>query len=76
MNRPVRHKPFCFAGQPAPCEGYFLDDVLPCVCTAEDAVAALSQQAFPAPAGTPGPAEAAPAAPKPAKKAIAGRGRG
>ena len=26
------HKPYCFAGQPAPCKGYFSNDVLPCVC--------------------------------------------
>lgn len=47
METKVEHKPFCFAGEPAPCKGYFLDDVLPCVCTAEDLLAALSEEAFP-----------------------------
>lgn len=58
MNSPVRHKPYCFAGELAPCAGYFLNDLLPCVCTAVDVVAALSQQAIPAQAGTPAPARA------------------
>jgi hypothetical protein len=26
------HKCYCFAGQPAACEGYFARDVVPCVC--------------------------------------------
>jgi hypothetical protein len=47
-----QHEPFCFAGQPAPCKGYFPDDVLPCVCGAEgDVVTALSQVAVPEPFG-------------------------
>jgi len=31
------HKPFCFAGQYADCEGYFPDDIVPCVCGSEGA---------------------------------------
>lgn len=43
------HKPFCFAGQPAPCPGYFDKDVLPCVCGASGTtISALSQVAVPA----------------------------
>jgi len=52
MNREIEHEHFCFAGEPAPCEGYFPNDVLPCVCGAEGhAVAALSHVAVPAPLG-------------------------
>ena len=40
----VKHQPFCFAGQPAPCKGYFPDDVLPCVC-GENAMTELSNLA-------------------------------
>ena len=47
MGTKVEHKPFCFGGEPAPCEGYFPDDVLPCVCTIENVLVALSEQAFP-----------------------------
>jgi len=54
MNREIKHEYFCFAGQPAPCKGYFPNDVLPCVCGAEgDAVAALSQVAVPPMTKTP-----------------------
>ena len=43
------HRPFCFAGQPAPCPGYFDNDELPCVCGANGTVlAALSRVAVPA----------------------------
>jgi hypothetical protein len=50
MNRRIEHKSFCFAGQPAPCTGYFPGDVLPCICGAEgDVTTALSQTALPAP---------------------------
>jgi len=46
---PVVHKSFCFAGQPAPCAGYFENDVLPCVCGAtEDVCSALAQVQVPA----------------------------
>jgi len=49
MNRQGKHAPFCFAGQPAPCTGYFEGDVLPCICGAEgDVITALSQVALPA----------------------------
>ena len=42
----MQHKPFCFAGQPADCDGYFPGDVLPCICGAQgDLIAALSQVA-------------------------------
>jgi hypothetical protein len=41
------HKPYCFAGQSAPCPGYFANDVLPCVCGKESLLLALSQVATP-----------------------------
>ena len=53
MNGENKHEHFCFAGQPAPCRGYFPNDVLPCVCGARgSAVTALSQVAIPAPPGS------------------------
>jgi hypothetical protein len=66
MKSESKHEHFCFAGQPAPCEGYFLNDVLPCVCGAEgDVVTALSGVAVPAPlGGKPVPTKPAPATPK------------
>ena len=66
MNDESKHEHFCFAGQPAPCKGYFLNDLLPCVCGAEGhAVEALGQVAVPAPlGGVPVPAEQAPAIPE------------
>lgn len=49
MTRQKIHKAYCFAGYPAPCTGFFADDVLPCVCGASgNLVDALSQFAFPA----------------------------
>lgn len=49
MNRQTQHEPFCFAGRPASCQGYFPNDILPCVCGAEgDVIAALSQVSVPA----------------------------
>jgi hypothetical protein len=67
MKSESKHEHFCFAGQPAPCEGYFLNDVLPCVCGAEgDVVTALSGVAVPAPlGGAPVPAKLARATLKP-----------
>ena len=45
---PIVHKPFCFAGQPAPCPGYFENDVLPCVCGAtQNVLDALKQVQLP-----------------------------
>jgi len=42
------HRWFCFAGQAAPCEGLFPDNMLPCVCGAmEDLISALGQVAEP-----------------------------
>jgi len=42
------HKAYCFAGQAAPCPGYFPGDVLPCVCNSrESLLLALSQVAIP-----------------------------
>jgi hypothetical protein len=41
------HNVCCFAGQPAPCAGYFQNDVLPCVCGEESLLLALSQVAIP-----------------------------
>jgi len=32
MTAKQEHKWYCFATQPAPCPGYFPEDVLPCVC--------------------------------------------
>jgi hypothetical protein len=65
MKGESKHKHFCFAGQPAPCKGYFSNDVLPCVCGAEgDVVSALSQVAVPSPlGGAPVPADVASATP-------------
>lgn len=43
------HKAYCSAGQPAPCQGYFSNDVLPCVCgSKESLLLVLSQVAVPA----------------------------
>jgi hypothetical protein len=43
------HANHCFAGQPAPCPGYFADDALPCVCGSDEhLLSALSQVALPA----------------------------
>jgi len=43
------HNVCCFAGQPAPCLGYFSNDILPCVCgSKESLLLALSQVAMPA----------------------------
>ena len=41
------HDTCCFAGQPAPCMGYFANDILPCVCGKERLLLALSQVAIP-----------------------------
>jgi hypothetical protein len=42
------HNTYCFAGQPAPCSGYFANDALPCVCAStESLLFALSQVAVP-----------------------------
>jgi hypothetical protein len=42
------HKAYCFAGQPAPCQGYFANDVLPCICDSRDSLLlALLQVAMP-----------------------------
>lgn len=69
MKGESKHAHFCFAGQPAPCKGYFPNDVLPCVCGVEgDVVSALSQVAVPAPlGGTPVPADLASKKPEPAE---------
>jgi len=48
MTQFYRHEPFCFAGQTAPCGGYFEKDSLPCVCGMTGTVLeALSQQEMP-----------------------------
>ena len=59
MQNLVKHKDFCSAGQPAPCEGYFTGNVLPCVCGAEgNVIQALNELAPEAPVGgTPPTAE-------------------
>ena len=42
------HNAYCFAGQSAPCPGYFANDALPCVCSSkENLLLALSQVAIP-----------------------------
>lgn len=42
------HNNVCFAGQSAPCPGYFINDQVPCVCsTRESLLFALSQVAIP-----------------------------
>lgn len=42
------HKAYCFAGQPAPCPGYFTNDALPCVCGSQESLLfALLQVAIP-----------------------------
>ena len=69
MEGKSKHEHFCFAGQPASCQGYFPNDVLLCVCGAEgNAARALSQVAIPAPlGGTPTVANLAPAPPQSVK---------
>jgi hypothetical protein len=69
MEGKSKHEHFCFAGRPAPCKGYFPNDVLPCVCGAEgDVITALSQVAIAAPLeGTPAPASPSPWAPRAAR---------
>jgi len=48
MNTPKIHKPYCFAGQPALCPGYFDNDTLPCICESKERLLeALSQVARP-----------------------------
>jgi len=45
---PREHREYCFAGQPAPCQGYFAGDVLPCVCGVDATILqALSRVAIP-----------------------------
>jgi len=42
------HKAYCLADQPAPCQGYFSNDTLPCVCSSREALLfALLQVAIP-----------------------------
>jgi len=42
------HNKYCFAGQSAPCPGYFANDALPCVCNGKESLLfALSQVAIP-----------------------------
>jgi len=49
MKTSKMHKSYCFAGEPAPCPGYFENDVLPCSCGAtQPIVEVLSEVAFPA----------------------------
>ncbi len=45
----LKHKPFCYAGQPAPCKGYFPNDVLPCICGVEGSVTVALAQLCPLP---------------------------
>jgi len=47
MTRHRMHNANCFAGQPAPCSGYFANDVLPCICSRESLLLALNQVAIP-----------------------------
>jgi hypothetical protein len=49
MRKPAIHEQYCFAGQTAPCTGYFKNDALPCVCGADgDPLSAISQVVMPA----------------------------
>ena len=42
------HNAYCFASQPAPCLGYFVNDTLPCICASREMLLlALSHVAFP-----------------------------
>jgi hypothetical protein len=42
------HNAFCFAGEAAPCPGYFTNDILPCVCSSKEKLLfELSQVAIP-----------------------------
>jgi len=42
------HNVCCFAGQTAPCPGYFSNDILPCICSGKESLLiALSQLAVP-----------------------------
>src|SRR5580658_3235479 len=44
----VKHKFFCFALEPSPCDGYFAGSGPPCVCGGSgDVISALSQVAIP-----------------------------
>jgi hypothetical protein len=48
MRKPTIHQQYCFAGQPAPCAGYFTNDVLPCICGVNgNVLSALSETAIP-----------------------------
>jgi hypothetical protein len=48
MSKPKIHKPYCFAGQPALCPGYFDNDTLPCICDSKESLLeVLSQVARP-----------------------------
>jgi hypothetical protein len=49
MKKSKMHKSYCSAGEPAPCTGYFENDVLPCTCGATQPILeVLSQVVFPA----------------------------
>jgi hypothetical protein len=41
------HNVCCFASQSAPCPGYFANDILPCICSKDSLLFALSQVAIP-----------------------------
>jgi len=42
------HNANCFAGESAPCPGYFANDILPCICSSrEKLLFELSQVAIP-----------------------------
>lgn len=48
MRESTVHKQFCFADQPAACQGYFANDTLPCVCGVKgDVLSAVSQVTIP-----------------------------
>jgi hypothetical protein len=49
MRKSNAHEQYCFAGQPAPCAGYFKNDALPCICGANgNVLLALAKTAIPA----------------------------
>jgi hypothetical protein len=42
------HNAYCFAGESAPCPGYFANDILPCICSSQEKLLfELSQVAIP-----------------------------
>jgi hypothetical protein len=51
------HSVYCFAGQSTACPGFFANDILPCICSKESLLFALSEVAIPYIPITDGPSE-------------------